>query len=114
MSGNTPQRSVRQAAWRRRFIYAGALIGTFILTGGLAIFADRFFGTGGAFGVMVFAMPVFIVLMAQSASNCPRCGWCLQLRMTKFGPMNAGYLPARCPNCDLDLTKPFNANRLKD
>jgi predicted RNA-binding Zn-ribbon protein involved in translation (DUF1610 family) len=63
---------------------------------------------------IVFSAVIMLSILSLGAwkSNvpCPRCGWNIYFRKTKFRLL-ATYVPSSCPNCGLDLEKPYVGKR---
>lgn len=59
--------------------------------------------------ILVAAVSLILILLYglwKSAVPCPRCGWNIYLKKTRF-PFIMTPVPSSCPNCGLDLEKAY-------
>jgi hypothetical protein len=94
-------RRVRRLKWILLFpCMAICLVGAIVLAR-LSLFSFK--SVQVAFAAFWIAT-IFCLAFWKSRAPCPRCRWDIYLQKTSF-PLLATYIPARCPNCDLDLER---------
>jgi hypothetical protein len=78
-----------------------------------AAIADSFGLLSAKFVQILFMIIALASTMAwgfwRFSAPCPRCGWNLYFKKPEF-PMMAVTIPSICPNCGLDLEKPYSRN----